>query len=334
MNKVCVIAAYFGLLPDLFPGWINSIEYNKDIDFLLVTDCTLGDYMIPSNMKIIHMTLEDMRNLIKDKLELANPVLSEAYKCCDYKPVYGIIFEDYVRGYQFVGHCDLDMIFGSVNDFITEEIWDKYDKILPLGHLSFYRNTKEVLNYYKLEGRVYADYKEAFSNERICVFDEEVGINSIYRDNNLKLYGEYIMADISERNKRLKLTQMSLNKNSDLRNYDYQVFYFEKGRIYRAFIDENGQIGRDEFVYLHAKKRGILCECLKSNDNEKVDSFIFLSDRIVKKEFENFTKEDIIKYSEFISEKYDIKECARYNRRDLLRRGMKKWKRIKKRLLQ
>lgn len=332
MNKACVIAAYFGVLPDLFSGWLNSIEYNKDIDFLLVTDCAINNYRIPSNLKTVYMTLEEMRSLIKDKLGVVNPALSDAYKCCDYKPVYGIVFEDFVKGYQFVGHCDLDMIFGNVNGFITEEIWDKYDKILPLGHLAFYRNTKEVLNYYKLKGRVYADYKKTFSSDKICVFDEEVGINSIYRENNLGLYDEYIMADISERNKRLKLTNMSLNKNSKLNNYDYQVFYFENGRIYRAFIDENDKIGIDEFIYLHAKKRRILCDWLKNN--RKVESFIILSDRIIEKDFQEFTREDIIKYSEFISKKYDVKERVRYNIKDLLKRGKKKWKRIKRRLLQ
>ena len=333
MNKACVIAAYFGKLPDLFPAWITSIEYNKDIDFLLVTDCTFTEYKIPVNLNVVSMTLDGMRNLIKDKLGLDNPALSEPYKCCDYKPVYGIIFQDYVKEYEFVGHCDLDIIFGRINGFISEEIWDNFDKILPLGHLSFYRNTKEVLDYYKLEGKVYADYKKAFSSDEICVFDEEAGINSIYRENNLRLYDKYIMADISERNKRLKLTQMSIRKNDKYQNYNYQVFSFEKGGIYRNFIDAQGRIGKDEFVYLHAKKRQIICDILNSYGNEAIDSFIILSDRIIRKDFEAFTKDRIMEYSEFISEKHDIKERDRYNRKDLLKRGKKKWKRIKKRLL-
>ena len=36
--KVCVIGVYFGKLPEYFNLWLKSCEYNKDIDFLIVSD--------------------------------------------------------------------------------------------------------------------------------------------------------------------------------------------------------------------------------------------------------------------------------------------------------
>ena len=42
---------------------------------------------------------------------------------CDYKVAYGEMFQDYIKEYDFWGHCDMDMIFGEEN-FINEIIWN------------------------------------------------------------------------------------------------------------------------------------------------------------------------------------------------------------------
>ena len=277
MKKACIIAAYFGEFPELFPGWLMSVKYNTELDFLLVTDQKVEGESLPSNLKVIKMSLLEMRNLAAKELKIENLVLDRPYKCCDFKPVYGLIFKDYVGEYEFVGNCDLDMVFGDLSKYLTDDIWNNYDKILPLGHLAFYRNTKEVLEYYKLKADVFADYMKSFTEEQICVFDEEAGINNIYRQNGLRLYDKYLMADISEKNRRLKLTQLSLSKNEEFVNYNYQIFYYENGKIMRSYIDKDGNIGQDEFIYLHAKKRRFNVDGINNIQN---NSFYFLSDRI------------------------------------------------------
>lgn len=329
MNKACIISAYFGEFPNIFAGWLISVKHNTDFDFLLVTDQDVELEVAPSNLRVVNMSLSQMRELARKKLGIGELVLNTPYKCCDYKPVYGIIFEDYLRGYEFVGNCDLDMIFGDLGYFITEDIWNNYDKILPLGHLAFYRNTREVLEYYKLEGKVYADYKKAFTTEEICVFDEEVGINNIYRDNGLRLYDKYIMADISERNFRMKLTKMSIDKNKDYRNYNYQIFVYDKGKIFRYYIDDEGMMGRDEFVYLHAKKRNILADKL-----EMEESFYILSDSLKAKGNVEITEEIIKNYCGFVSLEYEKKELKKHNTKVRIKSGVRKCKRVVKRLLQ
>lgn len=330
MNKACIIAAYFGKFPELFSGWLISIKHNTDFDFLLVTDQVVERKNLPSNLRVVNMTLVKMKEMAKQKLGINEIVLETPYKCCDYKPVYGIIFQDYIKEYEFVGNCDLDMIFGDLKEFITDDIWGNYHKILPLGHLAFYKNVREVLDYYKLEGKVFADYKKAFTTNENCVFDEEVGINSIYRCNKLPIYDKYIMADISERNHRMKLTSMSIEKNTDFRNYDYQIFVYKNGKIIRYFIDEKDCIRRDEFVYLHAKNRRFMV----NNIAEDEKSFYILSDRLDKMGDEEISKEIIKKYSGFISEEFEKKELQRYNTKELFKRGIRKCKRVVRRLLQ
>lgn len=331
MKKACIIAAYFGEFPELFPGWLMSVKYNTELDFLLVTDQKVEGKSLPSNLKVIKMSLLEMRNLAAKELKIENLVLDRPYKCCDFKPVYGLIFKDYVVEYEFVGNCDLDMVFGDLSKYLTDDIWNNYDKILPLGHLAFYRNTKEVLEYYKLKADVFADYMKSFTEEQICVFDEEAGINNIYRQNGLRLYDKYLMADISEKNSRLKLTQLSLSKNEEFVNYNYQIFYYENGKIMRSYIDKDGNIGQDEFIYLHAKKRHFNVDGINNIQN---NSFYFLSDRIECKEEKEINKEIIMKYSEYVSERYDRMEMIRYNTKNLFRKGKIKCKKTMKRWLQ
>ena len=66
--------------------------------------------------------------------------------------MYGEIFEDYLLGYDFWGMCDMDMIFGDLSRFITTDILEKHDKIYQLGHLTLYRNNKEVNGRFRLDG--------------------------------------------------------------------------------------------------------------------------------------------------------------------------------------
>ena len=93
MNKACIIAAYFGKLPGFFAGWLISVKNNTDFDFMLVTDQVIESESVPSNLNIVSMTLLQMKELARKKLGIEELVLDTPYKCCDFKPVYGIIFE-------------------------------------------------------------------------------------------------------------------------------------------------------------------------------------------------------------------------------------------------
>lgn len=49
-----------------------------------------------------------------------------------------------MKKYEFWGHCDLDIILGNLNDFITEEMLNTYDKIFCLGHMILYKNDYDI----------------------------------------------------------------------------------------------------------------------------------------------------------------------------------------------
>ena len=244
-TSICIIGVYFGKLPAYFNLWLQSCERNADTDFLVVTDNKLTD--LPNNVKCVNMLFKEFKSLVDEKLGFET-ALTTPYKCCDFKVVYGIVLSDYLKTYDFWGHCDFDLIFGNIRTFITEEILEKYDKVLPLGHLSLYRNTPECNNRYKESGSRIGDYVKVYTNPQNVAFDEMRGIYQIYLKNDFPMYSQRPFADIATTYKRFR--------TSEKNNYKYQAFYWEDGRVYRSGYKKNKESFTEEYVYIHFQKRG------------------------------------------------------------------------------
>ena len=45
----------------------------------------------------------------------------------EYKPAFGVVFEDFLTGYSHWGYCDLDMVLGNLPFFIEAEERTNYD---------------------------------------------------------------------------------------------------------------------------------------------------------------------------------------------------------------
>lgn len=182
MKKCLFIVPYFGKLPNTFPMFLKSCLINKDFNWLIITD-DKTEYNYPQNVTRINMTFKQVIKLFEKKLGM-KIVLNNPIKLCDFKPIYGMAFEKYLKDYSFWGNCDLDLVFGKLNHFVTDEMLKKYDKIFELGHLILYKNTKSInfLFKEKINGEYW--YKRAFRTSEICGFDEtwktNKNINTIF----------------------------------------------------------------------------------------------------------------------------------------------------------
>ena len=127
---------------------------------------------LPSNVKIIYKELNELSQLATEKLGFEINIKT-AYKLCDFKPAYGYIFSDLLKDYDFWGHCDIDIIFGNIRDFMTEELLENYDLIsvrpdwIP-GCFLLFKNC-EKMNTLFLHSK---DYKKVFSSNQHYCFDE------------------------------------------------------------------------------------------------------------------------------------------------------------------
>jgi hypothetical protein len=249
MNKLCVIAVYFGPLPNYFGLWLRSAQYNPTIDFYVITDQAVSAH--PQNVKIIPYTIAQMQKRATEVLGFA-AALDTPYKCCDYKPMYGRIFEKYIQKYDYWGHCDLDMIFGDLQAYFDAYTLYQYDKFLALGHLSMYRNTPACNDRYREPGAL-RNYGVVYSHRENYAFDELDGVYRIYQKNHYPVFSQNIFADISAQYTRYRLIETYPLDRRTI-NYEQQMFYWENGKVYRDYY-VNGVRNRDEFIYIHFKKR-------------------------------------------------------------------------------
>ena len=195
MKSICLIIPYYGKFPNYFELWLKSVEKNSTIDFLLVTDIK-ESYDYPSNVKIKNMTFNELKTQVQSlydfKISLDNP-----YRIVDFKVAYGELFYEYIKKYDFWGYCDVDLIFGDIRKFVTEEILNQYDKINLHGHFSLHKNCDEMRHLYKKTSKNIIDYKTAFKVNWTWHFDEYPGVSYICKDNDIKYIDLEDYADIS-----------------------------------------------------------------------------------------------------------------------------------------
>ncbi|NEO32230.1 MAG: hypothetical protein F6K36_17710 [Symploca sp. SIO3C6] len=145
--KIVLIVAYFGQWPTWFPAFLQSCKYNPSIDWLFFTDCEIPDLSL-NNVRFVPFTLEKFGVLASEKLGF-KVELPFVYKICDFKPTFGVIFPDYIHDYDFWGHCDLDVVWGDIRNFINDNILSKYEiisarKEMICGHFSLFRNNIRI----------------------------------------------------------------------------------------------------------------------------------------------------------------------------------------------
>jgi len=144
-----LISVYFGKEPFWMPAFILSCSFNPEVHWLIFSDMPKPPYC-PANVKFIHMDLADLNSRASRALGMKITIQSNlAYKICDLRPAFGLIFDEDIQQFDFWGHCDLDVIWGDIGRFIRPEILTNYDIITSRirrisGHFCIFRNVQEI----------------------------------------------------------------------------------------------------------------------------------------------------------------------------------------------
>jgi hypothetical protein len=152
MRSVCFAICYFGPWPRWFELYLSSCRNNPTVDFLIFTDGDSPDGA-PPNVRLIPMTLQEFSELATRKLGF--PVrISDPYKLCDFKLTYGVVLEEYLESYDFWGCADIDVIYGDIRKFLTNERLDSHDVLTSreeflVGHMTLFRNSQRVNRLYE-----------------------------------------------------------------------------------------------------------------------------------------------------------------------------------------
>lgn len=148
-NKIAIIIPYFGHWPDWVQLYFNSCARNVHIDWIFYTDCEIPETQYP-NLCFHSLSFGDYCDVAGSVLNIQFKP-SSPYKLCDLKPFYGLIHQKELSQYEFWGFGDVDVVWGDIDHFYSEELLAKYDIFSThadrlSGHLALIKNNDHYRN--------------------------------------------------------------------------------------------------------------------------------------------------------------------------------------------
>ncbi len=252
--KICFVSVYLGVPPAYFKMWYESALFNKDVDFLIICDKSFYNSFLllkldlNKNVRFVIKTLQEIKEDIKKSINVESVSLNFPYKLCDYKPFWGLVYKDYLIGFDFWGYCDLDTVFGDFfNQFDLSN--KKIKRYQRWGHLFLVKNNFECTNLFlktPTKEQKFVTYLDACSEDINVLFDELNGfykIWQIYDKDSIKINNNFV--DIKFRYFNF------YDSNGFVKNKF--ILLFDNGHLYS--ITKNGCGERKELFYCHFQRR-------------------------------------------------------------------------------
>lgn len=248
MKSIVVIFPYFGTLPVQYKMWRASALCNPSVDFMFFTDADVE----PAKNIIVHqMQFCDFQRMAQESFNFPI-VLDRPYKLCEYKQAYGYILQKYIKDYDFWGFGDLDLVYGDIRSFITDEVLS-HKFILGWGHLSLFRNDDDTNTYFMKQEPGYQNYKDAFTTSKITFFDEfgHKGCSDKWRDCRREdCWLEEPFDNVSKPKQSFHFC--SLN-----RDWKQVVFEHSGNKLFMLRF-YNGKLEKKESLYAHFQHRAFM----------------------------------------------------------------------------
>ncbi len=249
MSSIVIIFPYFGTLPSQYGMWRASALRNPDIDFLFFTDCNVES---APNIIVHKMRFTDFRKLLANAFDF--PIsLDSPYKICDYRPAFAYALSDYIKSYDFWGWGDLDVVYGDIRHFITEEVLSNYKMVSGWGHMTLYHNDEDTNTYFMKSIEGYQDFKDVFTQNESKYFDEYKykGFGDKWRDCRPDdCWLEWPFDNVSR-------PKEAYHFNSLNRGWKQVVFEHVNNKLYMIRF-HNGTIEKIESLYAHFQHRGFM----------------------------------------------------------------------------
>ena len=175
--SIAIYVFYFGKWPEWFELYFDSIKRNSSIDFHLFTDCDTS--LTADNVFYHKYSFDQYKTLVSERLQLEfNP--NNGIKICDVRPFIGLLHSNVFKEYDYFGWADVDVLFGNIREFYTDELLSKYDVFAThlnkiTGHFTLFKNTKKnreiCLKIYK--------WREVLQNPEFVGLDEHGITNAL-----------------------------------------------------------------------------------------------------------------------------------------------------------
>jgi hypothetical protein len=250
LKKIALIAIFIGKLPGWMEVFAETCKWNPAVDWLLFSSAPYFPRQKVENLHCHRLTKDQLVQLAKEKIGV-KVVLKNAYKICDLKPTYGVLFKEFLKEYAFWGHVDLDILWGDLLQFITEDmlstqqIISAHEKVL-CGHLTLYKNLDSINHLYEQ----HPQYKEILESENHKGFDEEGMMEIVLKlakEKKINFCGCRIALDGIISKRWFQYHEYSENEIDQIK---YGAGYWEKGKIFHTASNiERG------YLHFHAWKK-------------------------------------------------------------------------------
>ena len=247
--SICIVIPYFGQWPFWVNLFIESCRLNPTVNWLIYTDCGLIDDC-PENIEIKTISYGDYCKFVSNRLGI-NFYPKNPYKLCDIRPAYGLIHEDDLIDYDFWGFGDIDLIYGNIRHFLTnnrlahKDIFSNH-KTRTSGHLCLVRNLSDL----RFAFQKIPQWQQKFTTKQHLAIDEKDFSKLFLRHKNSPQFIKNIAAKLDPWLKRAEFVEAYSTPNARIAWIDGSYHFPKK------WTWENGALTNDidgdlEFMYFH-----------------------------------------------------------------------------------
>ncbi len=145
--RVAFVVPYVGAWPHYAELFFESCRYNPGVDVIVVTPQPPSG-SLPTNVHVVQMTAPEIIRRLEGVVGLQLGSF-RWHKLCDFRPFFGLAFADLLKGYEFWGYCDTDMMFGDISCVTHPEYLAGIDAFSAhrkqfVGHFTLLRNREDI----------------------------------------------------------------------------------------------------------------------------------------------------------------------------------------------
>lgn len=245
--KIAMFAPYFAKpgvnFPNYFEYWQKSAGANNKIDFYIPTNIDTSRCRKYDNIHYLPMTDQDFWDKVQSVLDF--PISHDYYKTGEYRILFGIIFKDLIREYDYWGYTELDMIYGDILKFVSPYIENDAEVIGYTAPFRLMKNMEKLnlMPFNDVEGFEHPLTLERALSENYCwYFSEASGMNIRYYQAGIDIISIYdVFGDIIVKYRYLTCIGMEGKWG----------FNWDNGKL-TGYNDRNEQ---KEFMAIHFQKK-------------------------------------------------------------------------------
>lgn len=150
MARLAFLIPYLGKWPHWMEFFLESVRANDQVHFWLVGAELPKCLRVPPNVFTYPMDVAEIEHRLSNAFNKIIK-LQDSHKLCDFRPAYGVAYQDILREYEYWGYCDIDLLFGNLDPVLElletqrPDIFSGWGSHQVVGHFTIMRNA-DVIN--------------------------------------------------------------------------------------------------------------------------------------------------------------------------------------------